>query len=179
MRLVSLIALEGFLALVLCFPSMSTPTTANSERKQRSTPIAERASPPLVSSADLARSVRLPPATNVNHWLSTHTVDFFQLTTVLYGALSDVCTRTSCPCMNCGSSFEYLWKDSVRFLRATRVSAPEYVHFLSNWVEVQIHNDQLFPSDNDTPYPDDFLKIVKWTIISVVIVLAFLWIFIW
>jgi hypothetical protein len=46
------------------------------------------------------------------------------------------------------------------------------------------HGEQKYTLADGNEYPqhvemyDDFLKIVKWTIISVVIVLAFLWIFI-
>ncbi len=47
------------------------------------------------------------------------------------------------------------------------------------------HGEQKYTLADGNDYPahiqmyDDFLKIVKWTIISVVIVLAFLWIFVW
>jgi MOB kinase activator 1 len=63
--------------------------------------------------------------------------------------------------MNCGPHYEYLWKDSARFTRATRVSAPEYVQFLSLWVEAQLNDDRLFPTDAETPYPEGFDSTVR------------------
>jgi MOB kinase activator 1 len=111
----------------------------------------------LVNAAVLKASVRQPPGIIGNHWLATHTVDFFQLTTVLYGALSSACTAETCACMNCGSTFEYLWRDPGQ--RPARLPAPAYVQRLSQWIDEQLNDETRFPSSSE--YPADFLMHVK------------------
>lgn len=115
----------------------------------------------LVRSGDLAKAVRLPEGANLNHWMSVHTVDFYNITNVLYGSVTEFCTPETCPCMSSGPRFEYLWKDGQRFPRATRVSAPEYVSLLMGWIEAQINDERLFPSADEAPYPSDFHSVVK------------------
>ena len=44
----------------------------------------------LVRSGDLIKAVRLPPDVEVNHWLSVHTVDLYNITNVLYGSITEV-----------------------------------------------------------------------------------------
>eukprot|EP00742_Colponemidia_sp_Colp-10_P016698 GILJ01019164.1.p1 GENE.GILJ01019164.1~~GILJ01019164.1.p1 ORF type:complete len:140 (+),score=17.01 GILJ01019164.1:214-633(+) len=63
--------------------------------------------------------------------------------------------------MSSGPRFEYLWKDGVRFPKATKVSAPDYVNLLMTWVEGQINDERLFPSEDRNPYPQNFDEIVK------------------
>lgn len=118
----------------------------------------------MVGTGDLLTAVKLPSQCNRNHWLSVHTVDFYNITNVLFGSVTEFCTETSCPVMSCGPRFEYHWKDpqSETYRRATQVSAPSYIHLLMAWVDRQITNDGIFPNDvTDKPYPDDFRELVK------------------
>ena len=115
----------------------------------------------LVKSGDLAKAVQLPPGAERNHWLSVHTVDFYNITNVLYGSLTEFCTNSSCAVMSSGPRFEYLWKDGVKYPKATKVSAPEYVHLLMTWVEGQINDERLFPSEDRNPYPPNFEVLVR------------------
>ena len=110
----------------------------------------------LVRSGDLSRAVQLPPGASRQHWLSVHTVDFYNITNVLYGSITEFCTPATCPAMISGPRYEYLWKDGVQYKKAARVSAPEYVALLMNWIEQQINDEALFPSDDANPYPADF-----------------------
>lgn len=115
----------------------------------------------IVRSGDLAKAVQLPPNADRNHWLSVHTVDFYNITNVLYGSLTEFCTPTSCAIMNSGPRYEYLWKDGVKYPKATKVSAPEYVQLLMSWIEVQINDERIFPSEDRNPYPPNFEDVVK------------------
>jgi MOB kinase activator 1 len=114
----------------------------------------------LVKSGDLAKAVRLPDGADKNHWLSVHTVDFYNISNVLYGSVTEFCTPESCACMSSGPRYEYLWKDSKKYPKPTRVSAPEYVNMLMEKIEGQINHEGTFPSDDANPYPNDFGKIV-------------------
>ena len=111
----------------------------------------------LVHPMSIKNGVKKPPGVNINHWLSTHTSDFFKLTTVLFGSLASVCTAESCACMNCGSTFEYLWRDPGA--RPVRLSAPEYVTRLHAWIDEQIKDEGKFPTAGS--YPEDFQIHVK------------------
>jgi hypothetical protein len=42
--------------------------------------------------------------------------------------------------------FEYLWQDSEKFKRPTKMPAPDYVEHLMAWVQSNIDNEQMFPS---------------------------------
>lgn len=65
--------------------------------------------------------------------------------------------------MCAGPRFEYHWQDpeSQLYKRSTRLSAPDYIECLLNWVQRQIDDERLFPSDAHTPYPAEFLDRVK------------------
>ena len=115
----------------------------------------------LVRSGDLAKAVRLPEGAVLQHWLSVHTVDFYNITNVLYGSVTEFCTAENCPIMSSGPRFEYLWKDPPRYPKAVRVSAPEYVSLLMGWIERQINDESVFPSADDAEYPEKFIAIVS------------------
>lgn len=48
--------------------------------------------------------------------------------------------------MSAGARFEYHWQDGVTFKRPTKVSAPEYVDYLMDWVQKQLDDEAVFPS---------------------------------
>eukprot|EP00758_Cryptobia_borreli_P006695 Tbor_TRINITY_DN5189_c2_g9::TRINITY_DN5189_c2_g9_i1::g.25912::m.25912/K06685/MOB1, Mats; MOB kinase activator 1 len=115
----------------------------------------------LLKSGDLAKAVQLPAGADRNHWLSVHTVDFYNITNVLYGSLTEFCTMESCPIMSSGPRFEYLWKDGQAYPKPTKMSAPEYIHMLMKWIEDQINDERLFPSEDRNPYPSNFYDLVR------------------
>ena len=47
-------------------------------------------------------AVALPPGEDLNEWLAVNAVDFYNAIAVLYGTLTDFCTRSSCPLMSAG-----------------------------------------------------------------------------
>jgi MOB kinase activator 1 len=115
----------------------------------------------LVRSGDLAKAVRLPEGAPPNHWLSVHTVDFYNIINVLYGSVTEFCTVEACPNMSSGPRFEYMWKDGKDYPKATRVPAPQYVNLLMTWIERQINDEAIFPSADDAVYPADFHTVVS------------------
>ncbi|VDK77601.1 unnamed protein product [Litomosoides sigmodontis] len=115
----------------------------------------------LHSGLDLKAAVRLPPNENFEDWLAVHTVDFFNRINLLYGIISDVCTAKSCPTMSGGARYEYLWQDGVSYKKPTRLSAPEYIFLLMDWIEIRINNETIFPSNTEIPFPRDFRQTCK------------------
>ena len=41
--------------------------------------------------------------------------------------------------------YEYLWEDGVTYKRPTKLSAPDYVDTLMNWVQTRLDDESVFP----------------------------------
>eukprot|EP00299_Pterocystis_sp_00344_P007762 c2666_g1_i2.p1 GENE.c2666_g1_i2~~c2666_g1_i2.p1 ORF type:complete len:128 (+),score=26.67 c2666_g1_i2:350-733(+) len=63
--------------------------------------------------------------------------------------------------MSAGPRYEYLWADGKEFKKPTVVSAPRYVDLLMTWVQNQLDDQQLFPSEVGVPFPRNYDKVVK------------------
>ena len=42
--------------------------------------------------------------------------------------------------------YEYLWEDGVRYKKATKLPAPEYVDALMNWAQSLLDDEEVFPN---------------------------------
>lgn len=115
----------------------------------------------LGGSAPMADAVALPDGEDLNEWLAVHTVDFFNEVSLLYGTISDFCTPDSCPIMNAGADYEYLWADGTTHKTPIKVAAREYVDLLMTWIEGQINDGELFPTSVDVPFPRKFQDAVR------------------
>lgn len=136
-------------------------------RPKRSTPVGskgvqlKRHIDATLGSGNLAEAVKLPPGENKKEWLAVNTVDFFNAISVLYGALEEFCTGNTCPVMRAGRKYEYLWADGVKYKKPVRLSAPEYIEKLFDWIEAQMDDNTVFPQEIGANFPDDFYDIVK------------------
>ena len=110
---------------------------------------------------DLSAAVELPKGQNINEWLAVNTIEFFNEVSLIYGCLSEFCTKEACPTMSAGPKYEYLWADSSTGNKPMKVTASEYIDFLMTWVEHQIHNEKIFPSQIGVKFPADFEKTIK------------------
>jgi|UniRef100_A0AC35GVS4 hypothetical protein len=115
----------------------------------------------LHAGLDLKHAVKLPSNENFDDWLAVHTVDFFNRINLLYGTISDVCSRESCPTMSGGARYEYLWQDGDRYKKPTKLPAPMYVNELMEWIELRINDEHVFPVSIQMPFPSDFRQICK------------------
>ncbi|KAK6024849.1 Mob1/phocein family protein [Ostertagia ostertagi] len=88
-------------------------------------------------------------------------VDFFNRINLMYGTISDACTKESCPTMSGGSKYEYLWQDGAEYKKPTRLSAPDYMVLLMDWIELRINDEAIFPTSTSVPFPKDFRQICK------------------
>jgi len=114
-----------------------------------------------LGSGNMRSAVMLPKGEDLNEWLAVNTVDFFNEISLLYGTISEYCTPQSCAVMSAGPQYEYLWADKVKVKKPIKVSAPEYVDLLMTWVETQLNDESIFPLQLGTPFPKNFLSIVK------------------
>ncbi|XP_017509422.1 MOB kinase activator 3A [Manis javanica] len=121
----------------------------------------KRAQASLNAGLDLRLAVQLPPGEELSDWVAVHVVDFFNRVNLIYGTISEGCTAQSCPVMSGGPKYEYRWQDEHRFRRPTALPAPQYMDLLMDWIEAQINNEEVFPTSVGTPFPRNFLQVVK------------------
>uniref|UniRef100_A0A915DD57 Uncharacterized protein n=1 Tax=Ditylenchus dipsaci TaxID=166011 RepID=A0A915DD57_9BILA len=96
---------------------------------------------------------------DVNEWIAVNIVDFFNQICMLYGTISESCTAETCPKMNAGSQFEYFWTDE----KSTTIScsAPVYIDYLMTWIQDELDNENIFPSQIGKPFPANFSYIAQ------------------
>jgi len=63
--------------------------------------------------------------------------------------------------MSAGPRYEYLWEDGVTYKRPTKLSAPDYVDKLMNWVQARLDDESVFPHKIGVPFPRNFRDTVK------------------
>ncbi|EMR11545.1 hypothetical protein PNEG_00553 [Pneumocystis murina B123] len=114
-----------------------------------------------LGSGSLARVVRLPEGEDLNEWLASNTVDFYNQINMLYGTITEFCLSETCPMMSAGSQYEYLWQDSNKYKKPTKMSAPEYIETLLQWVLSFIDDESVFPTKNGFPFPKCFSLIIR------------------
>jgi len=114
-----------------------------------------------LGSGNMRSAVVLPKGEDLNEWLAVNTVDFFNEISLLYGTITEFCTPATCPVMTAGPQYEYLWADQVKVKKPIKVSAPEYVDLLMSWVETQLNDEHIFPLQLGTPFPKNFMQLVK------------------
>ncbi|KAL4853877.1 5'-adenylylsulfate reductase 3 [Chlorella vulgaris] len=107
-------------------------------------------------------AVRLPPGEDLNEWLAVNTVVFYNAVNVLYQVLDEtLCTSTRCPVMSAGPQYEFLWADGVKVRTPVKLSAPDYINCLFDWVEDQLDNPGIFPQRFGGSFPPSFAATVR------------------
>ncbi|XP_032865888.2 MOB kinase activator 3B isoform X1 [Tyto alba] len=121
----------------------------------------KRAQATLNSGVDLKAAVQLPSGEDQNDWVAVHVVDFFNRINLIYGTICEFCTEKTCPVMSGGPKYEYRWQDDMKYKKPTALPAPQYMNLLMDWIEVQINNENIFPTNVGVPFPKNFLQICK------------------
>ena len=88
-------------------------------------------------------------------------IDFFNQISFLSEPLNEVCTKDSCPEMTAGPGYKYAWQDADKHSKPKMLPAIDYITNVLLWVEELTHNEKVFPSDPDVPYPKDFMTVCK------------------
>ncbi|KAJ6260321.1 hypothetical protein Dda_4546 [Drechslerella dactyloides] len=113
-----------------------------------------------LGSGSLRKVVMLPEGEDENEWLAFNLVDFYNQINLLFGAVSEFCTDESCPEMKATDEFEYLWQDSDKYKKPTKMPAHQYVEHLMAWVQKSIDDDKVFPSRNGVEFNPDFRALI-------------------
>jgi len=62
--------------------------------------------------------------------------------------------------MTAGPGFKYAWQDNNKYKKPTMLPAQEYIQNVILWVEGQISDESVFPSDPSVSFPKEFKSIV-------------------
>lgn len=106
-----------------------------------------------LGTGNLHEAVTLPEGEDLHEWLAVNTVDFFNEINLLYGVIAEFCTDAACPVMCAGPKYEYMWADGLTVKKPMAVSAPRYVDFLMTWVQNQLDDEKLFPTQIGARWP--------------------------
>ncbi|XP_064186132.1 MOB kinase activator 3A isoform X4 [Anguilla rostrata] len=110
---------------------------------------------------DFKQAVQLPQGKGLHDWVAVHVVHFFNRINLIYGNISDSCTEQSCPVMSGGPEYEYRWQDDGKYKKPTALPAPKYMSLLMDWIEVQMNNKDIFPTNVGAPFPKTFMQVAK------------------
>ncbi|KAJ9533820.1 hypothetical protein QJQ45_026897 [Haematococcus lacustris] len=173
------------------FQTYSPTATRNAKtfRPKKNTPVGskglqlKRHIEATLGSGNIMAAVQLPPGEDLQEWLAVNTVDFYNAVSVLYATLGEFCTDRTCEVMSASSKYEYLWADGVKVRKPIRLSAPEYIDKLFDWIEaqvwterdqgssaclaaqcplwLQIDDETVFPQQFGMPFPPNFLDVTK------------------
>lgn len=114
-----------------------------------------------LGSGNLREAVALPAGEDLNEWLAMKTVDLFNEVELVHGMVSDYCTDSCCSVMSAGPKYEYLWADGHEYRQPTKVSAPKYVSCLFAWVQKQLDDESIFPTQPGASFPSDFQERIQ------------------
>lgn len=78
---------------------------------------------------------------------------------MLYGTISESCTETKCPKMMAGSKNEYYWSDEKNNL--VNYPASIYIDYLMTWVQDELDDENIFPSQIGKQFPPNFAHIAQ------------------
>lgn len=141
--------------------------TAKTLRPRKNTPVGSKGLQlkkhidATLGRGDIWAAVALPPGEDLNEWLAVNTVDFYNAISILYCTLEDFCTERTCEIMSAGGKYEYLWADGVKIKKPIRLSAPEYINKLFDWIEEQIDEDSVFPQQLGSGFPPHFMDVTR------------------
>lgn len=114
-----------------------------------------------LGSGDMRTAVKLPEGEDINEWLASNTVDFFNEVSLIWGIICDLGGNDDLqPRSGFPPGFEYRWSAS-RSKSPVECSGPQYVDFVMKWVDDEINNETLFPHSADTPFPKNFISCIK------------------
>ncbi|VDM67644.1 unnamed protein product [Strongylus vulgaris] len=85
-------------------------------------------------------------------------MDLFNQVRMLYGTIMDHCTNESCPQMTAGVTHEYFWTENDRIIPC---SASVYIDYVMTWVQDQLDDECVFPSQIGRAFPRNFVEVCE------------------
>jgi MOB kinase activator 1 len=133
----------------------------DSNRFQKGMTLKANLAATLGGQVDHKEAVKLPPNEDVNEWLAINTFIFYEVAVNICKTCEQVCTKESCPVMSAGKKVVYLWADGKKVKKPIELSAPEYIEHMFEWIFEQMSDPAIFPPDDETKFPKNFVKTIK------------------
>lgn len=111
-----------------------------------------------ISKEELRETVPVPAGVDINEWLATNTLSFYNHINLMYATITDYCTSVTCNTANTGT-LSFTWVDDKG--KKIRVSAHQYVELVIVSVEKIVTDDAIFPTKYDQEFPQNFLAVIK------------------
>jgi len=108
-----------------------------------------------LGAGNLKEAVIKPKGEDINEWLATNAVDFYNEIQLLVDMIHEDQGRFQKPGEGFPASFEYRWNDG-KSASPVRCSSPEYIDFVLEWIENTVTDESIFVIAEDTKFPDDF-----------------------
>eukprot|EP00818_Percolomonas_sp_WS_P005793 CAMPEP_0117438390 /NCGR_PEP_ID=MMETSP0759-20121206/2028_1 /TAXON_ID=63605 /ORGANISM="Percolomonas cosmopolitus, Strain WS" /LENGTH=219 /DNA_ID=CAMNT_0005230079 /DNA_START=195 /DNA_END=854 /DNA_ORIENTATION=- len=118
-----------------------------------------------LSLSELKKSVKIPesdgmPEISKNEWIALHVIQFYNDVNMIYGCLDGACDSLSCPTMNAGSKYQFLWNDELsKHSEPEDVSARTYVQKTLDFISDLVNDESIFVIEGE--FPPKFKKIAK------------------
>jgi len=108
---------------------------------------------------DLLLYVQLPKGVDINEWLATHTIKFFEHLNMICSCLSDYCTPEGCPHMAGGTNLIFYWVSERN--KRTKPPAPQYIDIVMSYIQRHIQDESIFPTKYGHDFPVTFNETVR------------------
>lgn len=112
-----------------------------------------------VLDADFYKLVQLPHNVDLNEWLATHTIAFFNHVNLMHGVVSEYCTSDTCSSMVGPDNVQYQWQDEKG--KKLKQSAPQYIDHMMSFIQKSVTDEALFPTKFGQQFPGTFPESVK------------------
>eukprot|EP00924_Labyrinthula_sp_SR-Ha-C_P006632 maker-scaffold_29-snap-gene-0.52-mRNA-1 protein AED:0.00 eAED:0.00 QI:145/1/1/1/1/1/2/431/265 len=104
----------------------------------------------------------------ISEWLAENCVDFHNEVQLLYGVLAEGNEEWNTICQSSETktgigyprNVKYMWKSS-RDAQPKELPVDVYVDHVVLWINAQIENEDVFPTDEEVPFPQNFRKHLK------------------
>ncbi|XP_077994934.1 MOB kinase activator 2-like isoform X2 [Glandiceps talaboti] len=108
---------------------------------------------------DFKEAVRLPDGIELNEWLATFAIAFFNNINLQYGCISEFCTSSQCATMTAPNTTVYMWVDERG--KKLKCSAAQYVDYVMTYIQKLISEESVFPTKYGHVFPGDFDAILQ------------------
>jgi hypothetical protein len=114
----------------------------------------------IVDVADMESLVLLPSGVDLNEWLASHTVSFFEHINIIYGCVSEQCCQsTLCSTMSGPLNVQYQWVDERG--KRTKCTASQYIDYVMSYSHQLIYDETVFPTKYGNVFMGSFKSVVK------------------
>ncbi|CAF2125289.1 unnamed protein product [Rotaria magnacalcarata] len=108
---------------------------------------------------NIGELIRQPEGVDQNEWIAINIVSFFNHINILYGAISHLCTTTTCPIMIGPQNSLYYWIDERG--KKVKYSASQYIELAITFIQKNLSNEAIFPTRFDNKFPPTFMILIR------------------